>query len=34
MADRVIAETAIDNTDSLVSLREQFVEDELVHTVI
>lgn len=34
MADRAIAETAVDDFDSLVSLREQFVEDELVHTVI
>ena len=34
MADRAIAENVVDDTDSLVSLREQFVEDELVHTVI
>ena len=32
MADRAIAEFA--RTDNLVSLRQQFVEDELVHTVI
>ena len=34
MADRAIAETTVSDTDSLVSFREQFIEDELVHAVI
>lgn len=34
MADRAIAEIIVDEADSLISLREQFVEDEILHTVI
>jgi hypothetical protein len=34
LADRAIAEEAIDEDDPLAHLREQFVQDELIHTLI